>query len=312
MKHHHLYSISCSGTTASFRLFAAICAFLSATLHAQTNIPGTPAENPPQEGPNLGEFIGSIAEKDEREAVDYEQIAQMTLQLGQAAMQQQQRIPDESIWDGIHAVDAGEAIDSLQTDWETLRTELEKLLEKPPEDQQQQQDDQQSDEQNQEDQENSENQNQEGESGDQNSEQSESEGSEEQDQEQNQDQQDGEDQDSQEQQNQNGDQENQSQDSQEGQDSENQQPQNQQNLGDMDTPEETPELDKEREPKKEEQTQVGGTQNQKPIRSAKQAMTLQQLEQIKQQDKPGALHMLLQQAEQDEDAPAPKPLQKDW
>ncbi len=80
----------------------------------------------------------------------------------------------------------------------------------------------------------------------------------------------------------------------------------------MENPDETPELDKQRPEPKEEQNQVGGTQKEQPIRSAKQAMTLQQLEQLKQQDKPGALHMLLQQAERDENAPKPQPLQKDW
>ena len=63
---------------------------------------------------------------------------------------------------------------------------------------------------------------------------------------------------------------------------------------------------------KEEQTQVGGTEQQLPPRSAKQAMTLQQLEQLKQQDKPGALHMMLQNAERDENAPPPQKLKKDW
>ena len=80
----------------------------------------------------------------------------------------------------------------------------------------------------------------------------------------------------------------------------------------MEDPEEAPELDKQRPEPKEEQNQVGGTQSEQPIGSAKQAMTLQQLEQIKQQDKPGALHMLLQQAERDENAPQAQPLQKDW
>jgi len=40
-------------------------------------------------------------------------------------------------------------------------------------------------------------------------------------------------------------------------------------------------------------------------------MTLQQLEQLKQQDKPGALQMLLQNTERS-DKPADRKPQKDW
>lgn len=256
---------------------------------------------PPEEsGPTLGEVIGSIAEKDNRNSSDYDQLAQMTLQLGQSAMQQGQRIPDPSIWDGIHAVDAGQAINPLQTDWDTLRQELEKLLEKPPEDEQQDQNQENQDQENQDQSENSEDQN---ESGDQNSE-SDQDGEESESQEQeNSDEQSGEDQQSQE----NQSEENQSQTGNE--EGEQQQQQQSETLGDMNEPEETPQLDQK---PKEEQTQVGGTEQQPPPRSAKQAMTLQQLEQLKQQDKPGALHMMLQNAERDENAPPPQKQKKDW
>jgi len=257
----------------------------------------TPAPTPPAEetGPTLGEVIASIAEKEAHEPSDYEQFAQMTLQLGQSAMQQGQRIPDSSIWDGIHAVDAGNSINPLQTDWITLREELEKLLEKPPEEQQQNQENQ--------DQDQSENSEDPNESGEPNS-----------DSEQN-----GEDSDSQEQENSDQPseenqepQENESgeEQSQTGeQEGEQQQQQQSESLGDMNESEETPQLDQQ---PKEEQTQVGGTEQQLPPRSAKQAMTLQQLEQLKQQDKPGALHMMLQNAERDENAPPPQKLKKDW
>ena len=256
-----------------------------------------PTANPPAEetGPTLGEVIASIAEKEAHEPSDYEQFAQMTLQLGQSAMQQGQRIPDPSIWDGIHAVEAGHSINPLQTDWVLLREELEKLLEKPPEEQQQNQENQ--------DQDQSEDSEDPNESGEQNS-----------DSEQN-----GEDSDSQEQENSDQPseenqepQENESgeEQSQTGeQEGEQQQQQQSESLGDMNESEETPQLDQQ---PKEEQTQVGGTEQQLPPRSAKQAMTLQQLEQLKQQDKPGALHMMLQNAERDENAPPPQKLKKDW
>ena len=259
-----------------------------------------PPQNPPtatplaeETGPTLGEVIASIAEKEAHAPSDYEQFAQMTLQLGQSAMQQGQRIPDPSIWDGIHAVDAGHSINPLQTDWITLREELEKLLEKPPEEQQEDQENQDQDQS-----EDSEDQN---ESGEQNS-----------DSEQN-----GEDSDSQEQENsdQPSDENQEPQENEGGEeqsqngDQQGEQQQQSESLGDMNESEETPQLDQQ---PKEEKTQVGGTEQQPPPRSAKQAMTLQQLEQLKQQDKPGALHMMLQNAERDENAPPPQKLKNDW
>ncbi len=258
--------------------------------------------------PSLGEVIGGIAENADRDVADYDQIAQLTLQLGQAALQQGQRLPDSSIWDGIHAVDEGESIDALHTDWATLRTELEKLLEKPPEseDESQQEENSENEEQeNQDQQENSDSQD--NQSGEQNSEENQdSQGEESESNE-------GEPSGEQNQDPQSSDQEQNGENSENGQTQEqDSQGQTGENLGDMDESEETPELDQKQPEKKEEQTQVGGTEQKRPPRSAKQAMTLQQLEQLKQQDKPGALHMLLQNAEQDEKAEAPKKLEKDW
>lgn len=260
----------------------------------------TPDDSTQEEtGPTLGEVIGAIAENEKRNAVDFHQLAELTLQLGQAAMQQGQRIPDPSIWDGIHAVDKGELIDPLQTDWDTLRSELEKLLEKPPESEDQQPQDQDSEDQDQEEQQD--NQEQENDSDEQDSESGEN----------NEDSQSSEDESgesSPEEQSEEGGESEQG-DQQEG---ENQQSQQNENLGDMDDPEQTPDLDQRRPEEKEEQTQVGGTEKQQPPRSAKQAMTLQQLEQLKQQDKPGALHMLLQNMEQSDDPPPPQKNLKDW
>ena len=255
----------------------------------------TPAVTPPAEesGPTLGEVIASIAEKKAHEPSDYEQFAQLTLQLGQSAMQQGQGIPDPSIWDGIHAVDAGHSINPLQTDWVMLREELEKLLEKPPEEQQQNQENQDQDQS-----ENSENPNESREpnsDSEQNGEDSDSKEQENSDQPSEENQEPQENESSQEQ-------------SQTGQEEDEQQQQSE-SLSDMNESEETPQLDQQ---PKEEQTQVGGTEQQLPPRSAKQAMTLQQLEQLKQQDKPGALHMMLQNAERDENAPPPQKLKKDW
>ena len=282
-----------------------VCIAFSQLSLAQLGLPPSLAtDNGEPEGPTIGEVIASIAEKPSREAADFEQLAQMTLQLGQAALQQGQRIPDPSIWDGIHAVDAGEAIAPMHADWNALRTELEKLLEDPP----------QQEEQNQ--QENQEQQH------DQNSEEQESENNEQSDS-NNQDSEQGDNQESSDQQNseQNGDQESPQEDQQEQNGSEQQQQngnengqqsQQQERIGDMDESADSPELDQERsqEPKQETR-EVGGEPSEQTPRSAKQAMTLQQLEQLKQQDKPGALHMLLQNAERS-DKPTDRKTQKDW
>ena len=266
--------------------------------------PALPKENVESSGPTIGQVIASIAEKPSQEATDFEQLAQMTLQIGQSALQQGQRIPDPSIWDGIHAVDAGEQIAPLNADWNTLRKELEKLLEEPPQqqDQNQQENQEQQQEENSEEQE-SENDEQ-SDSGDQDSEQEENQESGDQQNSEQSGEQDGSQQDEQEQ---NGS-EQQQQDSGEN----GQQGQQQERIGDMDESADTPELDQERNPDaKQETREVGGEQPEQTPRSAKQAMTLQQLEQIKQQDKPGALHMLLQNAESS-DKPAEHKSQKDW
>ena len=279
-------------------------AFSQLSLAQLGSPPSLATDNGEPEGPTIGEVIASIAEKPSREAADFEQLAQMTLQLGQAALQQGQRIPDPSIWDGIHAVDAGEAIAPMHADWNALRTELEKLLEDPP--QQEEQNQQENQEQQQ----------------DQNSEEQESENNEQSDS-NNQDSEQGDNQESSDQQNseQNGDQESPQEDQQEQNGSEQQQQngnengqqsQQQERIGDMDESADSPELDQERsqEPKQETR-EVGGEPSEQTPRSAKQAMTLQQLEQLKQQDKPGALHMLLQNGERS-DKPADRKLQKDW
>ena len=247
--------------------------------------PPLATDNGKPEGPTIGEVIASIAEKPSREPADFEHLAQMTLQIGQTALQQGQRIPDPSIWDGIHAVDAGAAIAPTHADWNNLRAELEKLLEEPPqqEDQEQQQE--------------------------QNSDEQESENNEQADNQESSDQQNSEE---------NGSQENSQQEKQEQNGSEQQQQngnengQQQERIGDMDDSAESPELDQERSQQaKQETREVGGEPTEQTPRSAKQAMTLQQLEQLKQQDKPGALHMLLQNAERS-DKPADRKPQKDW
>ena len=281
------------------------CIAVSPLSLAQSGSPPPLAtDNGEPEGPTIGEVIASIAEKPSREPTDFEQLAQMTLQIGQTALQQGQRIPDPSIWDGIHAVDAGEAIAPMRADWNNLRAELEKLLEEPPQqedqnqqDNQEQQQDQNSDEQESENNEQSDSNNPDSEQGD-NQESSDQQNSEEDGRQQNS---------QQEQQEQNGSEQQQQNGNENGQQS-----QQQERIGDMDDSAESPELDQERSQQAEQETrEVGGEPSEQTPRSAKQAMTLQQLEQLQQQDKPGALHMLLQNAERS-DKPTDRKPQKDW
>ena len=289
-----------SRTRSGFLLILSFgCIAVSPLSLAQLGSPPPLAtDNREPEGPTIGEVIASIAEKPSREPADLEQLAKMTLRIGQTALQQGQRIPDPSIWDGIHAVDAGEAITPMHADWSNLRTELEKLLEEPPQQEnQEQQQEQNSDEQESENNKQSDSNNQDSDQGDdqestdqQNSEEN---GSQKKPQ--------------QEQQEQNGSEQQQ----QKGNEND-QQVQEQERIGDIDDAAESPDLDQERSQKaKQETREVGGEPSEQTPRSAKQAMTLQQLEQLKQQDKPGALQMLLQNAERS-DKPADRKPQKDW
>jgi hypothetical protein len=292
----------CGWLVSFFAILAIPLSSSLAQLGLQAESPATGRE---AEGPSVGEAIASIAEKSSREASDFQQLAQMTLQIGQSALQQGQRIPDPSIWDGIHAVDVGEVIAPMHTDWSALRSELEKLLEEPPQQEDQNQQDQNKEQQNDENSEEqeSENNNQNG-SDNQDSEQGENPDSSdqpnsEQSGEQDSEQENEEEQNGSEQQQQNG--------SEGGQ-----QNQQQERIGNMDESANSPELDQERvQENKQETREVGGEQSEQTPRSAKQAMTLQQLEQLKQQDKPGALHMLLQNAERSDQQPSYKS-QKDW
>ena len=295
-----------SRTRSGFLLILSFgCIAVSPLSLAQLGSPPPLAtDNREPEGPTIGEVIASIAEKPSREPADFEQLAKMTLRIGQTALQQGQRIPDPSIWDGIHAVDAGEEITPMHADWSNLRTELEKLLEEPPqqEDQSQQENQEQQQEQNSNEQES------------ENNKQSDS---------NNQDSDQGDDQESTDQQNseENGSQKKPQQEQQEQNGSEQQQQkgnendqqiQEQERIGDIDDAAESPDLDQERSQKaKQETREVGGEPSEQTPRSAKQAMTLQQLEQLKQQDKPGALQMLLQNTERS-DKPADRKPQKDW
>lgn len=245
-----------------------------------------------------GKVVSEYANLETLHAADYEDFARQTLALGQMSKQTGQPVVESSVYDALLASELGQKANPLSTDWETLRNELNALLEPPPEQDQEQQDQENQDqEQNQENEQNSDSKDQEqSESGEQD--ESEKEG------EQN-------DQDSEGEQ---GQQDESSQDQQDGQQqSENAPPKDTQNLGEMEQPEGDVELDRQPPPPTPEQMQqIGGSEqseSQEPL-DAQMAMALQQLEKIKQQDDPGKLHMLLQEAEGDKEQ---KPTStKDW
>ncbi len=249
-----------------------------------------------------GKIVSEISNKESLKAADHADFARQTLALGQATLQSGQPIVETSVHDALLATDLGEKANAFETDWETLRNDLKALLEPPPEQDQQQQDQQNQDQQ--ENQENSEDQQQQ--------DQQNQDGSEGENQEQSQDQQEGENQESQDQQSE-GDQNQESQD-QQSQDSQqsdqNAQPKETQNLGDMEQPQGDISLDEQPPPQPQQMQQIGGAQQDQEPLDAQTAMALQQLEKIKQQDDPGRLHMLLQQAETDENQKNTS--QKDW
>ncbi len=250
--------------------------------------------NQASDGPAIGEIISGVAEKDERAAADFESIAQSTLQLGMAARQQGQPFPPAPVYDALQAVDEGETINPLHADWPALREQLEALLEPPPEQDQQQQ----SQDQNQENQD----ENQQGQQGgDQQNRNQEQQNQQEQQEQSDSDQEQNDGAEDQSQQNQQQGQEDQQQQGQ---------PSSNESLGEMDEPESTPQLDQEPQKQQEETQQIGGTPEQKEPLNARQAMVRQVLDQVKKQDDPGTLHMLLQQAEEPQEQPD-KP-RKDW
>tara|TARA_B110000037_G_scaffold216142_1_gene274675 strand:+ start:628 stop:1395 length:768 start_codon:yes stop_codon:yes gene_type:complete len=247
-----------------------------------------------------GQIVSEFSNMENLDAAAHLDFALQTLALGQATLQSGQPIVESAVNDALQAVEQGEVANPSATDWASLRKELEALLEKSEEQEQQDQDQEESDEE------------QEGEEGEQD-EQEESEDGEEsedsEDGEQGEESEEGEEgQESDEQQ------DGEQQDEKEGSESEQKSPpQDTESLGEMEDSEEDITLDQQPPPQKQEPMQnIGGTeqpQDQEPV-DAQMAQALQQLEKIKQQDDPGKLHMLLQQAEGTK--PQKPSSKKDW
>lgn len=258
-------------TAALAALFwlSAFSAHPSATAQAQP-APGAPDDTLAKP---LTTTVAHLAEQETISPKQLAELAQTTITYGQRLKTAQQPAPEGVIRDALTAVDAGEQADAKAADWPRLRQELEALREKPEqppqEDQKQQQDQQQKQDEQKQDR---------------------------QDQKQDQSPQ---------------DQQQSSQDQKSGQ----QQPQDQKQdaFGDMQEPQDQPPQDGERKdeppPPRPETQKVGGQKERKPEQETNPelAMPLQKLDQVRNQDSPAKLQLLMQGQQQ-----KPSKKGKDW
>lgn len=276
-------------------------------------------------GVTLPDYISQIAEKDEITAEEYANMASGTMQVAMQVLGQGEKMPEPPLRDALDAVVAGRAIDPEHTDWDQIEQRLLDLLNPPHQEEQEQQDSESSEDQ--EGEEDGEEEQQDGQSGsseeggeqseESEQQQSEEEGSEE--QEDGQQGEDGEQQDSQE--GQDGEQDGQEQQSNESdkQGEQEQMPNTQDGaqMGELDQPQEEQqvELDGESQqpqPAQQEQMQtLGGQQGTGEPVDAEMAALKQLLEQLKQQDEPGKLYQILQEA-QTGGKKKQQPNAKDW
>ncbi len=317
------------------RILRATTFFYAASLFGVTvSTPSSESESEPDpqplpkaQGITLPDYISQIAEKDEITAEDYAKMAEGTMQVAMQLMQQGEKMPEPPIEDALDAVAAGRAIDPEQTDWDQIEQRLLDLLNPPHQDQQPQEGDSSENQEEQQDGE-QEQQQQDGSSG---SSEEGSENSEESDaQSQNEDsenQQEGEkgDQGDQQQEGQEGEEQSQDgqdqQSGQEGEEGESTQQSNTQDgaqMGELDQSQEEQQVEldgssEEPQPKpSEEQMQtLGGKQAAGEPVDAETAALKQLLEQLRQQDQPGKLYKILQEA-QTGGKKKQQPNAKDW
>lgn len=261
-----------------------------------------------EQGRTLPDYISQIAEADEISPIEYHNMANGTLQVADTVRQQGQPFPESAITDALNAVAAGRELSPDFPDWDSVEQRLLEHLNPP--DQQQTQDQQNSD-QNSENQEGEENQQQQGQSGDQ---QGDSQEEQSQESQEGQQEQDGEQQGdpSQDDQNQDGQSGEQGEDGQEAP-----QPPSQDGaqMGELDESQEEQEVqldsqDESQQQPEQMQTLGGQKTTGEPIQ-AEQAAIRQMLEQLKQQDEPGKLFKILQEAQQGERKKS-QPNAKDW
>lgn len=102
----------------------------------------------------LSKIVGRLAGQDERSALDWAEMANETVNWGQHVGSGGQRVPEGPVRDALAAVDLGSRSDPKAADWPKIRAELEELLKEPEQkqnqqNQQQQQQQQQSQDRNQ-------------------------------------------------------------------------------------------------------------------------------------------------------------------
>ena len=251
--------------------------FWFSTLTPQLSTPSSAAEptGDPLSAPVVT-TVTRLAAQAALSAKDCSALAQTTVTYGQRLKSAQQRVAENVVRDALQAVADGDRLDPKAADWPRLRTELQDLLKK---DEQQKQDQKKQDQQQQQ----------------QNKDQ--------QDQQQKQEQ----DKNQQSQDQQNPDQQKSDQQKQD-QNQPGEQKKNQDAFGDM-----KDQADQKAEPKmpppKPGTQKVGGQQDKKPEGQddPELAMPLQKLEQVRSQDSPAKLQLLMQGQQQKTKAPA-----KDW
>jgi Ca-activated chloride channel homolog len=96
---------------------------------AQSQAPNqVPADSKP-----LAEIVGRLANASQRSAEDWSELAGETIDWGQSTKESGQQVPPGPIRDGLAAVAAGSALNPKAANWPSLRSQLEALLRKPPE-----------------------------------------------------------------------------------------------------------------------------------------------------------------------------------
>jgi Ca-activated chloride channel family protein len=117
-----------------------ICVMVLATQVQAQGPPSEPAQPEPQQ--QLVAEVSQLSGKNELQTGDYQSLAEVTISAGKAAVQQRDSLPRGAIEDALQGVFEGEKLDAKAADWESLRKELEALLEKAPEEDKKDQQDQ--------------------------------------------------------------------------------------------------------------------------------------------------------------------------
>ena len=90
------------------------------------------------QGDLLGRIVGRLSAADAPNALDWAELGRQTITWGQHMQSDQQPVTPGPLRDALEAVDRGRTLDPKAADWPRLRSDLEALLRKPPEQQQQQ------------------------------------------------------------------------------------------------------------------------------------------------------------------------------